>query len=161
MSVLDPGNALMLLDTLKLLRLGMSNPASRAILRLGDRHRPGEPSRLDLTLRSCTCDEQIGGFTDQTCSPSVKAMLDMGLQSSHTNARHRNYHARNPIFRWIVSTGVDAGPYADASYRAEDRRSKAIALGISKLGDSCERATPGCRRVIVNQKTDPWEQYSC
>ena len=93
----------MLLDTLKLLRLGMSNPVSRAVVMLGDRHRPGEQSRLNLALRNFACDEPLGGFTDRAYSLLVKAVLGVGCQAFGTDIESIKDYLREETVRRAVS----------------------------------------------------------
>jgi len=94
----------MLLDTLRLLKLGMSNPVSRAIVRFGDRNRPGEPSRLELALSSFALNESKGNSIDRAYSFLVKTVLAMGCQTFGSNVDSIREYLRDPVVRRAVAT---------------------------------------------------------
>lgn len=58
----------------------MGNPASRAIVRLGDLGQGGS-SRQELVLKSFAFNEAVGSFIDRVYFVAIKTLLSIGCQS--------------------------------------------------------------------------------
>ncbi|MEM3018388.1 MAG: radical SAM protein, partial [Candidatus Bathyarchaeia archaeon] len=89
----------MLLDTVKVMKLGMSNPISRAIIRLGDRRGRSGDSKLDMALRSFAHDEPAGGFTDRAYSLLVKTILSIGCHAFGADTDSMKRYLGEPTVR--------------------------------------------------------------
>jgi radical SAM protein with 4Fe4S-binding SPASM domain len=133
-----------LLDTVRLLRAGMSNPISRVIIRLGER--PGSEgwSRLDQALRSFAFEESSGGLTDRIYFFLVKMILSTGCQAFDTHVESIKKYLRDPVVRRAVVAVLSSIGYYGVT---RPQLLKAPFLAVWNLTNACNLK---CRHCYQN-----------
>ncbi|MGQ9639031.1 MAG: radical SAM protein [Candidatus Bathyarchaeia archaeon] len=94
----------MLLDTLKLLKLGMGNPLSRAVIRIGDLIKTGELTGLELALKCFAFNMPTGGIVNHAYYLMLKAVFGAGCRIFGVDLDSTRRYLKDPVVRRGVAT---------------------------------------------------------
>jgi len=89
---------------LKLLKLGMGNPLSRAVIRIGDLRRFGKSTGLELALKSFAFNEPAGSIVDRAYYLLLKTVFGLGCQIFGVNIDATKEYLRDSVVRRGVAT---------------------------------------------------------